>query len=342
VMVRDLVVGYEPIELRGANEILKESKKGKLPIVKKDSYRLAALISRTDMKKNRDYPFSSKDSKKQLLCGASISTRNHDFERAEKLIGAGVDVLVIDSSQGDSVYQLDMIRQIKSHHPTIEIIGGNVVTARQAKNLIDAGVDGLRIGMGSGSICTTQEVCAVGRGQATAVYHVSKYARENGNIPCIADGGIQTSGQVIKALALGASTVMVGSLLAGTEEAAGDYYFHQGVRVKTYRGMGSLEAMAAKSATSQTRYLADGQHVRVAQGVSGTVVDKGSVKNLIPHILQGVKHGMQDAGYSTIGQCHEGLYSGHTRFDIRSNAAQREAGVQNLFTFERRLAESLT
>jgi len=267
-----------------------------------------------------------------LICGASVSTRPSDSDRARRLIDAGVDVLVIDSSQGDSIYQIDLIKQIKAEFPKMDIIGGNVVTARQAKNLINAGVDGLRIGMGSGSICTTQEVCAVGRAQATAVYHVAKYARENGNIPCVADGGIQTSGQIMKALSLGASTVMVGSLFAGTEESAGEYYFHQGVRVKTYRGMGSLEAMGAKADVTSARYLAEGQQVRVAQGVSGTVVDKGSVKSLIPHVLQGVKHGMQDAGYRTIVECHEGLYSGRTRFDVRSGAAQKEGGVHHLIT----------
>nr|AET50798.1 hypothetical protein [Eimeria tenella] len=354
VMTTDLIVGHEPLNLTQANEIMRKSKKGKLPIVNAN-FELVALVSRNDLKKNREYPLASKDNNKQLLVGAALSTRAADLERAKALLQVGADVLVVDSSQGDSVFQVDIVKQLKSAYPNTQIIGGNVVTARQAKSLIDAGVDALRIGMGSGSICTTQVVCAVGRAQATAVYHVSKYAREVANIPCIADGGIQNSGHVVKALALGASTVMVGSLLAATEEAPGAYYFHNGARVKSYRGMGSIEAMRAASGGggaqqpqgdgsstpkaaapygSAARYFAEGQNVRVAQGVTGCLVDKGSIRNLIPYVMQGVKHGLQDAGVSTIQELHEKLYSGQVRFDVRSAAAQREGNVHNLTVFE--------
>jgi len=319
----DLVVGYEPCTLQQANQKLQDTKVGKLPVVNQD-FDLVAMLSRNDLKKNRDYPNASKDPNKQLLTGAAVKCDNSDsnltgaeeaaLTRAKSLVDAGADLICLDSFQGDSLLQEKVLKELKQAFPNVDVIAGNVVTCRQAKALLDAGADSLRVGMSAGSIGHRVDVSAMGRAQATAVYKVAKYAKQRYDVPVIADGGIKFSGHIVKALTLGASACMVGSLIAGTEEAPGEYFYQDGVRVKAYRGMASKAVLQKE----------------VSFGVSAAVVDRGSIGGLLPYNLMGVKHGFQDLGIKTISGIHTALYDGSLTMEVRSGSAIKEGNVHDL------------
>jgi IMP dehydrogenase len=245
------------------------------------------------------------------------------IEHVEALVLAGCNIILLDTQNGDNLLQLELLRAIKSKFPAVDVVAGNVVRLSQAKQLLEAGADGLRIGMGVGSVATTQLVRAVGRAQLSAIYHCAKVAREYG-VPVMADGGLKNTGCIIKALAVGASTVMMGSLLAGVDESPGDYFFQDGIRLKHYRGMSAAPPMLSTSTT-------------VISGVSGAVVDKGPLSRYFPYLAQSVRHGLQDMGIRSLELLREYLYSGQLRFELRSSSAQKEGGVHDLHSFQQRL-----
>ncbi|KAL7670961.1 hypothetical protein ACOME3_005876 [Neoechinorhynchus agilis] len=331
----ELVTANSSVSLKEAFELLAKSRKGKLPIIGPNS-NLVALIARSDVERKKEYPLASVDSKKQLMVGAAVSTRVSDFVRVDALLARNVDFIVVDSSQGNSSYQMEMIKYIKRTRPECQVVGGNVVTRVQAENLIKAGVDALRVGMGSGSICITQEVMAVGRAQGSAIFAVKQAA---GDVPVIADGGISSAGHLSKALALGADCVMMGSMLAGTTESPGEYFYQDGLRLKKYRGMGSLEAMAKlKGDGASARYLYEtDEKVAVAQGVSGAVSDKGSVGRYLAYLTSSLQKSMQDIGVKSLKELHEKVATGEIRFERRSLSALQEGNIHSLHSFEKRL-----
>ncbi len=328
VMTQEVISAKERMELQDAYSILKRSKKGKLPIVNEKKH-LVALLCRSDLKKSQDFPLASKDSLGRLRVGAAVSTLPEAYERVGSLEQAGVDCLVIDAAQGHSSYELKILTWIKKEYPAMQVIAGNVVTVAQASSLIKAGCDALRVGMGPGSICITQDTVAVGRAQATAIYHIARFAAQYG-IPVVADGGIASIGDIANALSIGASTTMMGAMFAATHEAPGEYFYEGGIRLKRYRGMASPEAIEKGGAK---RYFSDKSSIKVAQGVSGALVDKGSMLHYVPYLLQGIKLSFQDMGVHNIEELHRSMRSARLRFEKRSLSAQKQGSAHSLYSY---------
>ncbi len=260
---------------------------------------LRGLVTVKDITKAVEHPLAAKDEHGKLLVGGAISTGSDSEERAERMVKAGVDVLIVDTAHGHSQGVLDRVKWVKQNFPQVQVIGGNIATAAAAKALVEAGADGVKVGIGPGSICTTRIVAGVGVPQITAIANVAK-ALEGSGVPLIADGGIRYSGDVAKAIAAGASSVMMGSMFAGTEEAPGEVILYQGRSYKSYRGMGSLGAMSKGSAE---RYFQDNDanvDKFVPEGIEGMVPYKGSVLQIIFQLAGGLRSSMGYCGCATI------------------------------------------
>lgn len=286
--------------LESSKAILRQHRVEKLPLVDKDG-KLGGLITIKDIEKAERYPHAAKDKEGRLLVGAAVGTSKDTMKRIEQLVEAGVDVIAVDTAHGHSVKVLDMIRDIKKVYPDLQIIGGNVATAKATIALIEAGADAIKVGIGPGSICTTRVVAGVGIPQITAIYDCAEAAKPY-NIPVIADGGIKYSGDLVKALGMGASICMMGSVFAGCEESPGAMELYQGRKFKVYRGMGSIAAMEKGS---KDRYFQHNSKKLVPEGVEGRVAYKGYVEDTIYQMIGGIRQGMGYAGAKDFPTLHE-------------------------------------
>ena len=294
-------------------------------LVVNDEFYLRGLITVKDIQKAKENPYACKDHSEQLRVGAAVGVGDGTDERVAALVDAGVDVIIVDTAHGHSQGVLNRIKWIKTHFPGVQVIGGNIATAAAARDLVDAGADAVKVGIGPGSICTTRIVTGVGVPQITAIANVA--AALKGEVPIIADGGMRFSGDVCKALAAGAFTVMLGGMFAGTEESPGEIELYQGRTYKSYRGMGSIGAMAQTQGSSD-RYFQDtsqGAEKLVPEGVEGRVPYKGAVHSIIYQILGGLRSCMGYTGSATIDELHE-----RAEFVRVTNAGMRESHVHDV------------
>jgi IMP dehydrogenase len=316
VMTKDnLVTAPEGTTVEEAKELLKNHKIEKLPLVDREN-NLIGLITIKDIEKAIKFPSAAKDSQGRLLCGAAVGVTKDMMERVDALVKSAVDVVTVDTAHGHSRGVIEAVRTIKEKYPELQVIAGNVATAEATRELIEAGADCVKVGIGPGSICTTRVVAGVGVPQLTAVMDCAEAAMEYG-VPVIADGGIKYSGDIVKALAAGAKVVMMGSMFAGCDESPGETEIYQGRSYKVYRGMGSLGAMACGS---KDRYFQEGDKKLVPEGVEGRVPFKGPVADTIYQLLGGVKSGMGYLGSKSL----EALYETAT-FVVQSSAGLRES-----------------
>lgn len=299
VMTKDnLVVTNELTDLTTAEGILQEHKIEKLPVVDKD-YKLIGLITYRDIIKVKEYPNSCKDQFGRLRVAAAVGVTADTMERVAALVNAGVDAIVIDTAHGHTKGVVEKLRAVKAEYDGIDVIVGNIATAEAAKYLVEAGADAVKVGIGPGSICTTRIIAGVGVPQITAINDVAR-ALEGTGVPVIADGGIRYTGDIVKAIAAGADTVMVGSMFAGTEESPGDTIIYQGRKFKAYRGMGSIEAMEKGSKDRYFQDTEDDSKKLVPEGIAGRVPYKGNLEEVVYQIVGGLRAGMGYCGAETI------------------------------------------
>ena len=318
VMSKDnLVTTHQQTDLSAAADILQKNKIEKLPVVDKDNH-LVGLITYKDITKAKDKPMACKDEKGRLRVAAGVGVTIDTLDRMQALVSAGADAIVIDTAHGHSKGVIEKLREAKASFPNVDIVVGNVATGEAAKMLVDNGADAVKVGIGPGSICTTRIVAGVGVPQLSAVYDVYSTLKGTG-VPLIADGGLRYSGDIVKALAAGGSCVMIGSLVAGTEESPGDTIIYNGRKFKSYRGMGSLEAMEQGS---KDRYFqADTKDVKklVPEGIAGRVPYKGTVQEVIYQLTGGLRSGMGYCGAASIERLHD------ARFTRITNAGVNES-----------------
>ena len=318
IMSKDnLVTTHQQTDLTAAADILQKNKIEKLPVVDKDNH-LIGLITYKDITKAKDKPMACKDEKGRLRVAAGVGVTTDTLERMQALVNAGADAIVIDTAHGHSKGVIEKLREAKASFPQIDIVVGNIATGEAAKMLVDNGADAVKVGIGPGSICTTRVVAGVGVPQLSAVYDVYQALRGTG-VPLIADGGLRYSGDIVKALAAGGSCVMVGSLVAGTEESPGDTIIYNGRKFKSYRGMGSLEAMEHGS---KDRYFqADTKDVKklVPEGIAGRVPYKGTVQEVIYQMVGGLRSGMGYCGAATIEKLHDAKFTRITNAGVNES-----------------------
>lgn len=316
VMTKEnLITAKQNTTVEEAKEILKKYKIEKLPLVDENGI-LKGLITMKDIEKVKKFPNAAKDSKGRLLCGAGVGVTANMMERIDALVKAQVDVVVVDTAHGHSRGVLEAVKSIKTKYPELQVIAGNVATAEAVEDLIKAGADCVKIGIGPGSICTTRVVAGVGVPQLTAVMDCAEMGKKYG-IPVIADGGLKYSGDIVKALAAGASVAMLGSLFAGCDEAPGEMEIYQGRSYKVYRGMGSLAAMESGS---KDRYFQEGNKKLVPEGVEGRVAYKGFVAETIFQLIGGIKSGMGYLGSKDLNTLYE-----TSRFVVQTASGFRES-----------------
>ncbi|HSH35102.1 IMP dehydrogenase [Schnuerera sp.] len=301
VMTKEnLVTGTRETTMDEALEIMKQHKIEKLPLVDEDN-KLAGLITIKDIEKSIEYPNSARDSSGRLLAGAAVGVTQDMMDRVTALVNAKVDLIVVDTAHGHSLGVIDAVKRIKLEYPELQIIAGNVATAEATVDLIEAGADAIKVGIGPGSICTTRVVTGIGVPQVTAVMNCAKAAKEY-NIPIIADGGIKYSGDITKAIAAGANVVMIGSLFAGTKESPGEEELYEGRRFKVYRGMGSIGAMQSGS---KDRYFQEDTKKLVPEGVEGRVPYRGPLGDVVYQLIGGVRSGMGYVGAKSIEELQD-------------------------------------